>query len=274
MEEFGSQGFKPTHPKLLDWLAVEFMTTHQWRIKSLIKQVVMSASYRQSSDVDEQKLELDPLNQYLSRGPRIRLSGEQIRDAVLQVSGLLDKSMGGPSVVIPELNIPAHAIPSWALYTEEDTDDTPIYRRSIYTFWRRTDPFPSMMTFDSPDRTLCSSRRIRTNTPLQALNLLNNKTYFEAAKTLAIGCFDSRLTPEENLSKVYRRVLLKSSTKEQLDPLKKVYKDALDHFTENRAELDKIFPRQQIRDKNKKQIAALGIVVNVLLNLDEFVVKK
>ena len=269
MEEFGSQGFTPTHPELLDWLAVEFMEQHQWSIKSLIKQLVTSATYRQASDASDKKLEIDPRNQYLSRGTRTRLSAEQIRDQVLAVSGLLDKTIGGPSVIMESLNIGQNRRPRWAI-----TGDKAKYRRTLYTFWKRTDPFPSMITFDSPDRTICASQRIRTNTPLQALNLLNNETYFEAAVHIAKKVFSEHQTLNQQLEAAYFQIMLQPASPKKLTLLQELYSDALDHFQQEKEAVQNMLKEEKASTEEKEKIAALSITVNTLLNLDEFIVKK
>ena len=172
----------PTHPELLDWLATEFIAKG-WSQKALIRTIVLSATYRQSSAVTPDLAERDPYNRLFARGPRVRMEAEMIRDAALAASGLLSQKMFGPSVfpVQPDgiWNIPYNA-DKWTTSTGEDR-----YRRSLYTFWRRTSPYPSFLTFDATSREFCTVRRVRTNTPLQALTLLNDPALFEAARALA-----------------------------------------------------------------------------------------
>ncbi len=182
-EEFGNQGERPSHPELLDWLATEFVRLG-WDSKAMIKQLVMSAAYQQSSQVDAASYERDPDNRLLARGPRFRLSAESIRDQALAVSGLLSRKVYGPPVrpVQPKLGVNA-AFGSgidWQASRGEDR-----YRRAIYTTWRRSNPYPSMVSFDAPNREVCTIRRPRTNTPLQALVTLNDPVYVEAAQALA-----------------------------------------------------------------------------------------
>src|SRR5690606_36277668 len=169
MGDFGSQGTAPTHPELLDWLAVQFSEDMNWSVKSLIRTIVLSATYRQSSVVTEEALAKDPYNKYLSRGSRTRLPAEKIRDQVLAISGLLNEKMYGPGVLPyqPE-SIRSFGGNFWTVSEGADR-----YRRAVYTSWKRTNPYPSMVTFDSPSREVCNSMRIRTNSPLQALVLLN-----------------------------------------------------------------------------------------------------
>jgi hypothetical protein len=181
-EDFGTQGARPTHPELLDWLATEFVRLG-WSHKKLIRLIVTSATYRQSSAVTREALERDPHNRLLARGPRFRLDAESIRDVALSASGLLSRRIGGPSVFPYQPDGIWHIPDSpdqWMLSGGADR-----HRRGLYTFWRRSAPYPSFMTFDAVSREHCIVRRVRTNTPLQALTLLNDPAFFEAAKVLA-----------------------------------------------------------------------------------------
>ena len=198
-EDFGSQGAQPTHPKLLDWLAVEFRESG-WDIKGIIKRIVMSETYCQDSRVTAEMIELDPANERLARGPRFRLSAFAIRDQALAVSGLLSKKQGGPPVM------PYQPEGLWDEVNAKGfkyivAKDDGLYRRSLYSFWRRTVPPPSMMNFDSAGREACSVNVSRTNTPLQAINLQNDPQYVEAARALgqrmmteAAATTDARIT--------------------------------------------------------------------------------
>jgi hypothetical protein len=185
-EDFGSQGEWPSHPELLDWLATEFIRSG-WNVKALQKLIVMSGTYRQSSKVTPEKLQRDPDNRLLSRGPRFRLDAEVIRDSVLFESGLLVEKFGGTSVKPPQPEGIWEAVAFVGSNTREFKPDqgAAIYRRSLYTFWKRTSPPPVMLTFDAPSRENCTVRRARTNTPLQALALMNDKQYVEASRQLA-----------------------------------------------------------------------------------------
>jgi hypothetical protein len=164
-EDFGSQGMLPTHPELLDWLAVELMD-NGWSLKRLAKTMVMSAAYRQSSRTTPEKLEIDPDNRLISRGPRHRLTAEQIRDQALAVSGLLSKKIGGPSVMPPQPEGVWQVVYSDDRWLTSQGEDR--YRRGLYTFWRRTSPYPSAMALDATSRETCTIRRISTNTPIAA----------------------------------------------------------------------------------------------------------
>jgi hypothetical protein len=172
----------PTHPQLLDWLAVEFME-NGWSLKKFAKTIVMSAAYRQSSRTTPEKLAVDPDNRLISRGPRHRLSAEQIRDQALFVSGLLSTKIGGPSVMPPQPDGVWQVVYSDDRWLTSPGDDR--YRRGLYTFWRRTSPYPSAMALDATSREVCTIRRIATNTPVAAFALLNDPVYIEAAQALA-----------------------------------------------------------------------------------------
>jgi hypothetical protein len=261
LEDMGTQGIPPSNQELLDWLALEFMHNHKWSIKSLLKQIVLSATYRQDSKVNQTLLEKDPYNKYLARGPRIRLSAEQIRDQALAVSGLLNVEVGGPSVMPyqPEgvWNVIRH-VGRWETSKEGNQ-----HRRALYTFWRRVSPYPSMMAFDSPSRELCVSRRISTNTPLQALVTLNDPVYTEAAMALANRIqSEGGENLEDQLNYAYQLLMLHPPSKEKLTVLKSFYKKAIDNYKE-------------LADANfvDAETAAWFNVANVLLNLDEFIMK-
>lgn len=262
LEDFGTQGFRPTHPDLLDWLAVEFRTTHQWRLKSLLRQIVMSATYQQSAKVRPGDLEHDADNLWLARGPRVRLSAEQIRDQALAVSGLLSRKMYGPSVMPPQPDGVWQVVYSGRRWLESEGEDR--YRRALYTYWRRTTPYPSMMAFDSPSREFCMPRRIATNTPLQALVTLNDTVYLEAAAALAeqMLAIDS---PErdQRLRFGFERVLMEPPSENQLAALRKLYEQALQDAKK----------RQAITVPEEREKIALTIVANALLNMDAFVMK-
>ncbi|APW62033.1 PSD1 and planctomycete cytochrome C domain-containing protein [Paludisphaera borealis] len=182
-EDFGTQGELPSHPELLDWLAVEFMDSG-WNVKAMIRRMVVSATYRQSSKVTAEHLARDPKNRLLARAPRIRLEAEMVRDQALALSGLLDRKIGGPSVFPPQPDglwqAAFNGQRTWATSPGGDK-----HRRALYTFWRRTIPYPSMAAFDAPSREICAIKRVRTNTPLQALVTLNDPVYIEAAQALA-----------------------------------------------------------------------------------------
>jgi hypothetical protein len=191
-EDFGSQGEPPSHPELLDWLAAEFLDGERpWDVKRLLRLMVTSATYRQSSAVTAERHERDPENRLLARGPRRRLQAEFIRDQALAVSGLLDPRIGGTSVspyqppgLWEELASREDGA-NWTAQVYRQSHGPDLYRRTMYTFWKRTSPPPTLSTFDAPDRETCTVRRATTNTPLQALILLNDPTYVESSRKLA-----------------------------------------------------------------------------------------
>ena len=182
--DFGSQGAWPSHPELLDWLAVEFQK-NSWNTKHVLKRIVMSSTYRQSSRATKERLDRDPENRLLARGPRFRLDAESIRDNALAISGLLRNKIGGPSVKPYQPAGLWEAVSYGGDLTYEQDEGDSLYRRSLYTYWKRQSPPPALMAFDAPTRETCSVRRARTNTPLQALVLMNDTTYVEAARVLA-----------------------------------------------------------------------------------------
>ena len=209
-EDFGTQGAPPTHPDLLDWLATEFMHSG-WDVKALIKTVVSSATYRQSSKASSTILEADPINALLSRGPRFRLPAETVRDQALAASGLLSRKVGGPPVMPwqpPGIWQVVYSNKQWETSTGEDR-----HRRALYTLWRRTAPYPSMTTFDAPSGETCTIRRIRTNTPLQALVTLNDPTLMEAAQYLAMRAVTEAGSSDETImDRLFRLVLIRPPT--------------------------------------------------------------
>ncbi len=269
VEDFGSQGSEPTHRELLDWLAVDFMENDHWSVKKLLKTIVMSATYQQSSKTDQDKLEKDPYNIWISRGPRVRLSAEQVRDQALACSGLISRKMYGPGVMPPQPDKiwqSPYSGEKWVLSEGEDR-----YRRGIYTYWKRTAPYPSMVTFDAPSREFCQSRRILTNTPLQALVTLNDPVYLEAAEKLATNMQKRGKTPEQQLTEGYRMLTFQPIAKKNLNVLVKVYQEALDAYKKKPIEVDSML----IYGKEKSpELAALTISANVMLNLDNVVTKE
>ncbi len=269
LEDFGSQGSSPTHPELLDWLAVQFMHKHQWSIKSLLKQIVISATYRQSSVVSPELLQLDPYNKLLARGPRVRLSAEQIRDQALAVSGLLNNRVYGPSVMPPQpegvWNIIRH-IGGWE--TSGNSEDQ--NRRALYTFWRRVSPYPSMISFDATSREFCVSRRIRTNTPLQAFVTLNDPVFFDAAKSLAGNMQLAAGDLEGQIEFGFRQAFYRTPTTQELLTMKSLFERSLKLYQEQPNEMVAITSNIDI---HTPEMAALINLAAVILNLDEMITK-
>jgi mono/diheme cytochrome c family protein len=272
-EDFGTQGTPPSNQALLDWLATELMT-NGWKQKAIIRSIVTSATYRQSSSVTPLLLERDPYNRLLARGPRFRLDAEGIRDVQLAVSGLLSTKMYGPSVFPSQpagiWNMP-YSSDKWTTSEGEDR-----YRRSIYTFWRRTSPYPSFMTFDATSREYCTARRVRTNTPLQALTLLNDPASFEAARALAarmIGEPGAGQTTRSRAAFGLKLVLSREALPAEVDRLVTLFEGERAHYQVSAAAAaDVVGPVADGAATPDR--AAWTIVANVLLNLDETLTKQ
>lgn len=267
LEDFGSQGAPPSHPELLDWLALQFMHSQQWSIKNALKEMVMSATYRQSSKITPELLAVDPGNRLLARGPRVRLTSEQIRDQALAVSGLLSRKIYGPSVMPPQPEgvwQVARSSMEWKTNKGEDK-----YRRALYVYWRRTSPYPSMVSFDNPSREFCVTRRVNTNTPLQALVLLNDPVYVEAARGLASRVLKNVKGDTRDLIKTGYEMAMAKETIDatKLQELELLYDQAFQHFEKDMTAAEEMAGERNI------QLAALTVVANAILNLDEFVTK-
>lgn len=273
-EDFGNQGALPSHPKLLDWLAVAFKNSG-WDVRQLIKRMVMSYTYKQSSYIDAEKYALDPTNNWLSRAPRYRLQAEFIRDNALASSGLLNKKVGGksskpyqPKGLWIEVGNYSQAL----LHYKKDKGKSQ-YRRSMYTFIRRTAPPPFMTIFDAPNREVCTVKRESTNTPLQALVLLNDPQFVEAARALA-----SRLGEEYGddfetiLNSGFLLALTREASHEELEILKNLYHQQLAHFEKSPDELKNYLAVGDFKvppHLDKKKVAALAVVCSTILNMDE-----
>jgi len=278
-EDFGGQGALPSHPELLDWLSVEFVESG-WDIKHILKIIVSSTTYRQSSAITPELKEADPENIYLARGPRFRLNAEEIRDYVLSTSGLLNDQIGGPSVKPyqpPGLWEETNAGGNRGILTTyvEDSGDK-LYRRSLYTFWKRTLPPPSMAIFDAPNRDLCEVRRQKTNTPLQALALQNDVQVLECAKVLSTQISKADLPDEEAVRSLFQHVLLRTPSNDEMDLLVDYHQDCVDKFESNKEDAEKLLEVGEFEPKIEKQTetAALMMVAQVLYNLDETITKE
>jgi hypothetical protein len=276
VEEFGSQGEAPSHPELLDWLAMELMD-HGWDTKAFVRQLVTSAAYRQSAKVTSGALEADPENRLLSRGPRFRLVAETVRDQALAVSGLLSTKLLGPSgrPYQPSSGLKAAfgATLDWKPSEGEDR-----LRRGLYTEWRRSSPYPSMATFDAPNREVCTLRRGRTNTPLQALVTLNDPVYLEAAQALAKVTLAMPGSDEERLQAAFRRVLIRPPQTEELRSLRALLEQARSGYRAAPARAAefvglKVSPGTP-PPTDAVELAVWTTVGNVLLNLDETLMKR
>jgi len=274
-EEFGTQGEPPSHPALLDWLAVEFMESG-WNMKASIRQIVMSSTYRQSSRVTPELLERDPGNRLLARGPRVRLSAETIRDQALFVSGLLSPKMYGPPVRPPQPSLGVNAAfgsgIDWETSKGEDR-----YRRGLYTTWRRSNPYPSMVAFDAPNREVCTLRRDPTNTPLQAFVTLNDPVFVEAAQSLARRIADHDGTPAEQAEYGFRLCLARHPSDAERSRIIALYDEAKTAFAAD-AEQAKMMATDPLgpapEGADVAELAAWTVVGNVLLNLDETLMKR
>jgi len=277
-EDFGTQGEFPSHPKLLDWLAVEFIESG-WDVKHMLKLMVTSATYRQSSHTSPDKYRRDPENRLLARGPRFRMDAEMIRDCALACSGLLVRKIGGKSVK------PYQPPGIWEAvgYTSSNTakyvqdHGEALYRRSLYWFWKRTAPPASLAILDAPSRERCVVRRTRTNTPLQALVLLNDIQFVEAARVLAERAMkQGGKTPEQRISFAFRSATARKPKSDELQVLVELYKKRLAAYRKDPKAAEKLASvGERPRDKTLDvcELAAYTAVMNVILNLDETIVK-
>lgn len=223
-EDFGMQGVLPTHPQLLDWLAIHFVENN-WSVKRLIKSIVMSSTYQQTSSASAEKMQKDPQNEFYARGPRFRLSAELVRDNLLSISGLLSDKFGGPVVY------PVQPEGIWKEITGADFTDYPTssgedsYRRGIYTVWRRGNPYPSMINFDAPDRSVCTVNRSRSNTPLQALTLLNDPVYVEMAAEFAKVMESWEGSDREKVVRGFRIAVARRPSENEVEILMQLFRD-------------------------------------------------
>ncbi len=275
-EDYGIRGKTPTHPELLDWLATEF-PARKWDVKQLLRLLVTSATYRQSSRVTPELLERDPHNRLFARGARFRSAAEVIRDPALFTAGLLSPKMHGPPVRPPRPKLMLNA--AFGGNTDWDTspgDDK--YRRAMYTFWRRTTPYPSMVTFDAPGRNVCAVNRSRTNTPLQALVTLNDPVYVEAAQALARRMArEGGATIEGRARHGFRLCLARPPRPEELNRLVGLYNKARAEYARNRAGAEQMATQPLgplPAGMDPVDLAAWTVVGNVLLNLDEMFAKR
>ncbi len=267
--DFGNQGALPSHPELLDWLAITFRD-EGWDIKRMIKRMVLSNTYQQSSKTSDKLLEVDPNNTWLARSSRHKMTAEMIRDNALAVSGLLVDKIGGPSVK------PYQPPGLWAETTSGqglteyimDTGEN-LYRRSLYTFWKRTVPPPAMMTFDAATRDYCTVERQKTSTPLQALVMLNDPQLMEAASTLAVQVLkDTHLSDQDRIEIIFRRITSRKPDASEIKNLMRFLENSKKNFNGSENEIGKDqdeFP--------KEQIYAFSVLTSLIFNLDEAIVK-
>ena len=271
-DDFGNQGELPSHPELLDWLAVTF-TESGWDIKQLHKAIVMSATYRQTSRITPDLLQIDPDNVLMSRGPRFRLSAEMVRDNALAISGLLVTEIGGSSVYPyqPDGLWDEITNKKWRYkYLQEPGEG--LYRRSIYTIWKRTAPPPSMLIFDAPDRGTCVVKRRNTSTPLQALVLLNDPQYLEAARVMAEDIIREHPLPSDQLRKAFRLATGRLPTDNELVTLMSFYDDELTRFAAKKPDaIAYLSIGEKAKDESLDPVktAALATVISGVMNTTE-----
>ena len=275
--DFGSQGEPPSHPELLDWLAVDFRE-HGWNVKRLMKSLVMSDAYRRSAEMSDRQLAVDPANRLLARGPRHRLDAEVLRDQALALSGLLVREQGGPSVKPPQpaglWQAVGYTRSNTATFKASEGDD--VYRRSVYMFWKRTSPPPQMTTFDAPSRESCTARRERTNTPLQALVMLNETQYVEAAKHLALRVLSETAGSDcqQQVAWLLETVLVRPATQTEVDELLSLHADMVRHYEANPKQATSLLGSLPVpASVTAAEAAAWMILANTALNLDEVVNK-
>ena len=275
-EDFGIQGEQPSHPELLDWLALEFIESG-WNMKQLHKLIMMSATYQQSSKVTPEQLQNDPENRLLSRGPRFRLDAEVIRDNALATSGLLVRDVGGKSVRPYQPSGLWKAVGFGGSNTSVFAQDKgeKLYRRSMYTFWKRTSPPPSMSTFDAPDRETCQVRRARTNTPLQSLVLMNDVQFVEAARKFAERVMvEGGSKPEERFIFAFRTTTSRTPKPYEQDSLLQLHKEYLKEFQAKPEDAEKLISAGEAPRDPKlpaADLAAWTMICHLLLNLSETV---
>ena len=279
-EDFGSQGEQPSHPDLLDWLATEFIRTG-WDVKAMQRLIVTSATYRQSSRVSPELLEKDPENRLLARGPRFRLPAEEVRDNALAVSGLLNEQIGGPSAY------PYQPKGLWEemafgegfsgqSYTPSTGKD--LYRRSMYTIWKRTVPPAALTTFDAPDREKCTARRLMTNSPLQALELMDDPTYVEAARVLALRTLtEAGRDPDKRISYAFRLATARDPEGREAQVLRQLAQQELAYYRRDKnaaMQLLKVGGSPYNSKWDASELAAWTTVASTILNLDETITKE
>lgn len=270
LEDMGTQSDPPSHQELLDYLAWKTMNDYKWSVKSLIREIVTSKTYKQSSVISSDLYARDPQNKWYARGPRFRLSAEQVRDQALAVAGLLSDKMYGPGVMPAQPDGIWQTVYNGGTWTESKGEDA--HRRGVYTFLKRTSPYPSFMSFDAGSREICMGRRLTTNTPLQALVTLNDPVYLEAAYYLSVDMLahgDSN--SEKAISYGYQKMILSPISQPKLSALEKLHTEALTQYEKNPAELESFFGWKD-KTVNAEQ-AAMTVVANAMLNLDEFITK-
>jgi hypothetical protein len=279
-EDLGSQCEAPSHPDLLDWLAVELME-NGWSLKHLHRLIVTSATYRQSSRVTPELLARDPYNRLLARGPRVRVDAELVRDVALAAAGILDAKVGGESVYPPAPAFLFEPPASYGPKTWIESAGQERYRRGLYTFRYRSVPYPMLQSFDSPNGDFSCVRRARSNTPLQALTLLNEPVFLDCARALAVSTLrEGGSTDSDRIIHAFRRCLARKPTADESDPLLSLLKRETERFStgsQNPWDLAVSKPSDAVRlpaTATPAQLAAWTVVSRVLLNLDETITKE
>ncbi|MEP6683215.1 MAG: DUF1553 domain-containing protein, partial [Parafilimonas sp.] len=271
LEDLGTQGAEPTNKDLLDYLSYQLMNDYNWSLKSTLKEIVMSATYREDSKIIKEDLDKDPYDKFLERAPRVRLSAEQIRDQALCISGLMCNKMYGPSVMPWE---PAGIWQSpWNDQTWVTSKGEDQYRRTLYTFWKRTAAYPSTLMFDGADREVCTARRIRTNTPLQALVTLNDSVYIDAARHLAwrMQKQQPNASVAQMISTGYTWMVYKPIEPAKLTALQNLYNTAYMQYKNDAAATCAMVGG--MNEQTNASTAALIVVANAMLNLDEVITR-
>jgi hypothetical protein len=272
-EDFGTQGDRPTHPELLDWLASEFSTQRGWSMKQMIREIVTSATYRQSSHARPELESRDPENTLMARQSRLRLPAELVRDAALYAGGLLDLRIGGRSIKPPQPKGVAELAYAGSVKWEA-SNGLDRYRRGLYVHFQRTVPYPQLMNFDAPNSNLSCSRRERSNTPLQALNLLNDPVFFEAAQGLAFRVMRESPGPfRERLNHAYAITLNRAPSEAERERLGKYFDEMLASLQSKPDTVNALFPNR-IEGVGQMEAAAWTSVSRALLNLEEFITRE
>ena len=269
-DDFGTQGEAPSHPALLDWLASEFVNSG-WSRKHIIRTIVTSATYRQSSNARKELAESDPDNKWLARQNRLRLTAELVRDNALSVSGLLYPKIGGESVHPPQPAGVAELSYSKKDWVEDTGPDR--YRRGLYIFFRRTSPYPMLLNFDAPTTLVSTVRRERSNSPLQALNLLNDPAFFEAAQALAVRVVTEQSNFDDRLERMFRLCLSRAPKSGEKDRIAKYFNQQKTIFDEEMDALSNVAPYIPPQVERLKLAAWTG-VARGLMNLDEFITRE
>jgi hypothetical protein len=265
-EDLGLQGEMPTHPELLDWLALQFVKDG-WSMKRMHKTIVMSATYQQASRITPALLKTDPENKLLARGPRVRLEAEQIRDSLLAISGLLSPKIGGPSVFPPQpASVTTEGVYGAIKWTPSTGEDR--YRRGMYTFLKRSIPYAMLATFDAVSGETCLARRDVSNTPLQALTMLNDIVVIESAQALGKSIAESKGTDEEKMALLFRCCLMRAPTTEEREALRQFHSEVTERLKSGK------LSAKTLAGTDSVERAAWVLTARALMNLDEMITKE